>query len=235
MLRTADGLRGYTLAATDGTIGEVKDFYFDDRFWTVRYLVANTGHWLMDKLVLISPTTLGTVEQDRDVIDTSLTKKQIEESPPADSDRPVFDHLEPFYYPFYGWPPVPIYAPEEEGHEDVHLRSTSEVTGYSVAAVDGYIGHVSDFLVDDADWVIRYLVVDTRDWLPGKHVLISPEWIREINWIDYGVHVDVRREIIETSPEYVRDAPLTREYEAELCRHYGKNGYWSKAGCPTGT
>ena len=233
MLRTADSLRGYSLAASDGQIGRVKDFYFDDRTWTVRYLVANTGNWLMDKLVLISPKTLGAVEQDRDIIDTSLTKKQIEDSPPAESDKPFSDHLELRYFPFNGWPA--IYMPDEHGHEDVHLRSTAEVTGYSVAAIDEHIGHIADFLIDDSDWAIRYLVVDTKDWLPGKQVLMSPEWIREINWNDYSVHVDVRRDTIETSPEFVRDAPLSREYEADLCRHYGKDGYWAKAGCPTGT
>ena len=233
MLRTADSLRGYSLAASDGKIGEAKDFYFDDRSWTVRYLVANTGNWLMDKLVLISPKTLGTVEPDRDIIDTSLTRKQIEESPPASSDRPVSDRLEILYFPIYGWPP--LYQPEEKGHGDVHLRSTAEVAGYSVAAVDGRIGHVADFLIDDEDWVIRYLVVDTRDWLPGKHVLLSPEWIREISWNDYSVHVDVRQDTIERAPEFVKDQAVTREYEAELCRFYGKEGYWSKTSCPTGT
>ena len=75
MFRKAEALHKYTLGAVDGEIGKVKDFYFDDRFWTVRYLVADTGNWLEERLVLISPYALVSVDEEREIITTNLTKK----------------------------------------------------------------------------------------------------------------------------------------------------------------
>ncbi len=104
MLRKAEALYKYTLGAVDGEIGKVKDFYFDDRTWTVRYLVADTGSWLEERLVLISPYALVSVDEEREIITTNLTRKQIENSPPADSDKPVSRQFEALYYEYYGWP-----------------------------------------------------------------------------------------------------------------------------------
>jgi hypothetical protein len=104
MLNKAKTLTGYKLDCVDGEIGKVKDFYFDDRHWAVRYLVADTGHWLTGKQVLISPYSLVTVLREEEDIVTDLTKKQIENSPSADSDQPVSRQFEADYYQYYGWP-----------------------------------------------------------------------------------------------------------------------------------
>jgi hypothetical protein len=93
-------------------------------------------------------------------------------------------------------------------------------------ATDGEIGHVEDFLVDDRIWAIRYVVVDTRNWWPGRKVLISPEWIKRVSWPDSRVYVDLTREGVKASPEYDPDRPLERDYESRLYRHYGRRSYW---------
>ena len=252
MLRTAEALHKYTLGASDGEIGKVKDFYFDDRYWTVRYLVADTGNWLEERLVLISPYALVCVDDETELIPTNLTRKQIEDSPPADSDRPVSRQFEVGYYEYYGWPaywsglhpwgayPYPVPHPEnaKEGEEaswDSHLRSAREVEGYGVEAADGEIGHIADFIIDDKDWAIRYLVVDTRNWWPGKHVLMSPEWIERVSWDDQKVHVDLARNTIKDAPEYTPDSVISREYETELGRHYNREGYWAQGGSASDT
>ncbi|MGQ9572218.1 MAG: PRC-barrel domain-containing protein [Dehalococcoidia bacterium] len=100
--------------------------------------------------------------------------------------------------------------------EDPHLRSVKEVTGYHIQATDGEIGHVEDFILDDEDWVIRYMVVDTRNWLPGKKVLVAPGWVENIDWSESKVAVGLSREEIKDSPEYDPSAPVNREYEVRL-------------------
>jgi hypothetical protein len=97
-------LKGYRLDSLDGEIGRVKEFYFDDLYWTIRYLVADSGNWLSDRLVLISPHALFAVNKEEQNIAINLTKKQIEDSPPLKSDKPVSQQYEKAYYVYYGWP-----------------------------------------------------------------------------------------------------------------------------------
>lgn len=91
-------------------------------------------------------------------------------------------------------------APSDPG--DPHLRSIAEVTGYTIQAKDGDIGHVDDFFVDEHEWRINLLAVDTRNWLPGKKVLISPDWIQRVSWDEKAVHVKVDKDRVRNSPEY---------------------------------
>jgi uncharacterized protein YrrD len=245
MLSNAKTLKGYKLGSLDGEIGKVKEFYFDDRHWTIRYLVADTGSWLTGRQVLISPYALSAVTSDQQHVAVDLTKKQIEDSPSLDSDKPVSRQFEADYYGYYGWPMYwggpyawGIHRTVVRDHEkwkestsgekawDPHLRSTHEVTGYHIQATDGEVGHVEDFIIDDETWAIRYLVVDTRNWWPGKKVLISPEWIENVSWGESKVSLHLSRETIKRSPEYTEEFLLTREYETELHRHYNRHAYW---------
>jgi uncharacterized protein YrrD len=249
MLHNAEDALGYSLDADDGEIGEIDDLYFDDRFWTIRYLVVNTGSWLAGRRVLISPYAVSSMDEKAQTIATNLTKAQVENSPPASEAVPVSRQFETSISDYYGWPfywygtggwggytvpPVPLEpAASEEDQEswDSDLRSVREVKGYRVAASDGDIGHVTDFLIEDKSWVIRYLVVDTRNWWPGRHVLVSWEWAEAVDWGERTVSVKLTREAIKSAPEYDRDASVTREYEMDLCRHYGEEGYWSGEAC----
>jgi hypothetical protein len=245
MLSKATALKGYKLHSIDGEIGKVKEFYFDDQYWAIRYLVADTGDWLTDRQVLISPHALVAVVKDKQQITIELTKKQIEDSPPLESDKPVSQQFEEFYYAYYGWPTywcgpcmwgsypyiVRDREREKEAAEakktwDHHLRSTHDVIGHRVQAGDGEIGHVEDFIIDDGTWAIRYLVIDTRNWWPGKRVLVSPQWIERISWDESKVFINLSRKAIRQSPEYTEESLLTRDYEIELHRHYNRLGYW---------
>ncbi len=246
MLSEAKTLRCYPLQNTnDETIGKVKEFYFDDRHWTVRYLVADTGNWLTGRQVLISPYALVAVNHDHQNIVADLTKKQIEDSPSLNSDKPVSRQFEEAYYDHYGWPmywngpymwgSFPIIPRNREtlktpsqGEKawDAHLRSTDNVGGYEIQALDGEIGHVEDFIIDEETWAIRYLVVATRNWWPGKKVLVSPQWIERVSWDESKVFVNLSRDAIKRSPEYTEASLLTRDYETGLHRHYDRQGYW---------
>jgi hypothetical protein len=245
VLNQAKTLNGYKLNGLDGEIGKIKEFYFDDKFWTIRYLVAETGNWLMDRQVLISPHALVAVNKDAQNITVNLTKKQIEDSPSLESDKPVSRQFEEAYYSYYQWPsywagpymwgyyPYIVHDPEKskepakgEKAWDPHLRSMQRVSGYHIHATDGDIGHVMDFILDDDMWAIRYLIIDTRNWWPGKKVLISPRWIKRVSWNESKVFVNLSRETIKQSPEYTEESPLSREYEADLHQHYNRQGYW---------
>jgi predicted glycosyl hydrolase (DUF1957 family) len=109
---------------------------------------------------------------------------------------------------------------------DHHLRSTQAVSGYTLHALDGDIGHVEDFIIEDETWVIRYLVINTGNWWPGKKILVSPEWIQRVSWSESKVFVELSRTAIQESPEYTNDTRLTRDYEIGLHGHYHHKGYW---------
>ncbi|MDI1312075.1 PRC-barrel domain-containing protein [Prosthecobacter sp.] len=245
MLVSATSLKGYKLNGLDGEMGKAREFYFDDRFWTVRYLVADTGGWLTGRQVLIAPHALVGVTGEDEQIKVNLTQKQIEESPSLDSDKPVSRQFEEDYYGYHGWPTYwngdemwgrfpGIMRDRDQWNSSVsgkwawdpHLRSTHEITGYDIEAKDGEFGHVEDFIIDDETWAIRYVVVTTRHWLPGKRFLISPMWIEHVNWSDSNLAVNLSREDIKSSPEYTQESLLTRLYEIGLHEHYNRPGYW---------
>jgi len=249
MLNKAKTLKGYKLDSLDGEFGEVKEFYFDDRYWTIRYLIANTGSWLTGRQVLISPHALVAAIRAEEHIAVDLTKKQIEDSPSLNSDRPISRQFEDSYYVYYGWPMYwtgpymwgvfPTIVRNRESYNtlnqgekawDPHLRSTDAVSGYEIEATDGEIGHVEDFIIDDETWAIRYLIVSTRNWWPGKKVLISPHWIESVSWSESKVFVNLSREDVKQSPEYTEESLLTRDYETGLHRHYQRAGYWNEEG-----
>jgi hypothetical protein len=101
------------------------------------------------------------------------------------------------------------------------------VTGYNLEAHDGEIGHLENFLVDDESWAIRYLEVATRNWWPGKRVLLSPDWIERISWRDSKIFIGVSRDAILGCPEYLESTPVDRDYENRLYLHYGRPPYWT--------
>jgi hypothetical protein len=246
MLRSLDEVRGYNIYEKDGDMGVAHDFYFDDREWTIRYLIVDTGFWLPGRQVLISPAAIRHVDWDKGRLELNLTKEQVENSPDIVTERPVSRQQEAKLVAYYRWPvywdpfvggitPAVLAVPQpasedpadkaaEEG--DPHLRSVKEVTGYSIEATDGSIGHVEEFIADDDNWAIRYMVVDTRNWLPGKKVLVSPHWIRSISWAQRSVHVELTREAIKRAPEYDPSMTVHRDYEDRLHAHYDLPKYW---------
>jgi hypothetical protein len=253
MLRTDKQLEGFAIGATDGPFGKVKDFYFDDEAWVIRYMVADTTKWLGGRDVLISPYSLGQPDWDGKTLPVTVTKEQVRNSPGIDSELPVSRQYLGYYgYPYYweagglwgqgSYPgPMPIgravdsydsyqgylRAPTSlDGDNDQHLRSCNSVRGHHLVATDGEIGHVQGFLLDDATWSIRYLIVDTSNWWMGHQVLVSPEWIDSVNWPESTVTVDLSREQVKNAPPYDASQPFGRDSEGALYGHYRRNGYW---------
>lgn len=237
-------LQKFTLLATDGEIGSIEEIYFDDSTWTVRYFVVNAGNWLTGRRVLISSVAIGDIDDGKGEIAVELSRDQIKGSPPLGSERPVSRQYETDYFRYYGWPPywesapfpppLPTINPDKlpggeqrrRRLEDSHLRSSKEVMGYRISAEDGEFGHVADFVIDDKNSSLCYLEIDTRNWWPGKHVLLNPAWIAEINWPKRSVVVDLSREAIRSAPAYDPKSVISRDYEIALFEHYARRKYW---------
>ena len=258
MLWNGLAINGYAISASDGKVGTISNFFFDDTSWLVRWLVVDTGNWLSGRKVLLPSSAMAHLHTKQEECSIKLTMKQIEESPNIDTDRPVSRQMETGVYDHYGYSPywnsdygymdgigimggygymggmggaMPISSKsqrrEEEiagaqgNRDDVHLRSVEAVTGYHIHARDGEIGHVENFLIEDADWSIRYLVVDTKNWWPGKKVLISPRSVKDINWADRLVNINVDREKVQDGPAYDTSVTIDRAFDEKLLTHYG--------------
>ena len=265
MLLNTKDLQNLAIRATDGEIGHVKDLYFDDDAWVLRYFVVETGSWLSSRKVLVSPIAVLEPDWSGKTLPVSCTMQQVKDSPDIDTDKPVSRQHEETYFGYYGYPYywggvglwgegmypygiMPDYVThrpdwkerqredenalsvERERHrdDDPHLRSCNHVTGYHLKARDGEIGHVAGFLVDELNWAIRYLVVDTSNWWMGHKVLIAPAWISGVHWPSETVSVDLTREAVQEAPEYDPNAVMDREWELRLHEHYGRLGYWTR-------
>ena len=223
MVQSIKQLYGNKLGASDGDIGHVKDFYFDDQSWAVRYLVADTGSWLPGRQVLLSPHSLDRFDQAAKVLRVKLTREQIESSPAIEQHKPVSRQYEEEYYKHYGWPyywqgdalwgmsgfpileqattPFPVEqalvtANYGEG-DDAHLRSTKAVKGYHLQASDGIIGHVCDFMMDLQSWAIRQLVIKIGHRFSGKEVEIPVSKVDRISYDESTVYVNLTMETVE--------------------------------------
>ncbi len=240
MLQSINQLHHLTLHAKDGVIGKIEDTYFDDIRWAIRYLLVSTSHPLPGREVLISPVSIQTLDWPAKTVHVNLTCNQVKESPDAGTNKPVSRQHEIELGAYYGWPPywpvVPfgmeaiptpntvLDASAERSQGDPHLRSAHEVKGYHIAARDGPVGHVSDFVFDDQNWEIDFMMVDAGSWLHKRQVLVKPQWIESISWEDRQVAVRLTRESVKNSPELVARFPIPASYIEQLMRHYNGNG-----------
>lgn len=252
MLRRFSDLRRCVIGATDGELGKVADIYFDDSAWAVRYLVVDTGRWLPGRQVLIAPAAVGEVDPAGHVLHVGLTQDQVRQSPDLDTALPVSRQHEAQLSDYYGWPAywgmgagawgiegatIPVgraMAAQLEAETqtaepvkgDPHLRSAREVAGYHLQATDGAIGHVHDFLIQEWEWMVRYLVVDTKHFWSGRTVLVPPHAVTGVAWSEARVSLELTRDQIANAPDYDPHAAVQRDYEERLHDYYGWKRYW---------
>jgi sporulation protein YlmC with PRC-barrel domain len=195
----AKKLIGYELQASDGELGPVKDILLDDRDHGIRYIVVDTAKWLAGRLVLISPQSISRVAREEKKVHVDLTQDQVRQSPPLATDEPIARQREQEYLDYYGWVPyLPVVPPSYGGvqpaaaaaptskvqspqeiqrrradEQDEHLRSVSEIIGYTVLTDNDKAGHIDDFIVDINDWRLKGLVADVRQWLPGGQIVVT--------------------------------------------------------------
>jgi sporulation protein YlmC with PRC-barrel domain len=248
MLRSIKELLGYELMATDGEIGKVDDFLFSDDDWFIRYLVGDTGPWIFGRKVLIATDSLIQPVWDSKTFPVNLTREEVKNSPDTNLAKPVSRIHEEQLRSYYNWPVYwgathavpggPVYMPpnlfnqkkekrEAAPEEQSNLRSSSALLDYRVHATDGETGEVSDFIVDDETWQVRYVVTDTSGKLEQeKEVLIALEWINSIVVDTRNIYIDLTREAIRFSPEFDPTIPVNRQYEEVLYDYHGKPKFW---------
>lgn len=223
MLCSEKTLRKYTVRARDGDLGKVDELYFDDETWAMRFAVVNTGAWKGQKSLLVSAQALGCSDRTERTLYIDLTREQVYEAADLYSSvKPVFrqweSKLQERFQGKTAWFTIlsagamrprelARWAEREQGTtldtaelDDPTLRSTREVARYSIRAWDGKAGSVKGFVIDDANWSVRYLVVNTRRWWPNQDVLIAPSWIEGIDWQKAQVRVGLRQRELAVSP-----------------------------------
>lgn len=248
VLRSISDLVGCGIVATDGEIGAVRDVYFDDERWVMRYLILDSGGRFSGRRVLISPMAFEDADWDERKIHLNLTKEQIERSPGIEQGEPVSRQIEERIFAYYGWPsyrqgsglwgpahypgagPESYFAPPNQMSRlatadtpapgDPHLRSANEVMGYTVSATDGSVGTLEDLMADDHSWEIRWIVANTQPWWLGGDALIPSKSVSRISQDDKAAYVDLTRDRIASIHTRQGDQPITREYERRLAGHY---------------
>ena len=204
-------MKDASVAATDGEIGQVCNFLFDDQSWMIRYLVIDVRHWLTRRDVVVSVSAIDQMDWKAKTFRAHLTKEQVRHSPDVDSRKPVSRQQEIAMREYYGWPaywdtfmnpefpavslPVGRKFPVDS-KEDPHLRGMEDVIGYSVWATDSEVGRLENFIMDEASWHLGYLDVRTGDWLYCHSVLVSTRWVASVSWADHRVNVDRARNLI---------------------------------------
>ena len=242
MLISCNILPGYKLKANDGDFGNVTDLLFDDKHKIIRYFVIDCGSWLQKNEVLLSPIAFEEPDHENFTISTILSKNSIENSPSVETRPPVSKQAQNSLAAYYDWPIFWKTAPYEhlQGYEDSNadlkgedegqLQSLQEIKGYAIQCDEGNLGHVEELIVDTETWTLRYLTIDTGNWLPGKKVIISIDWLTDISWKEQKACLNLSKMDVRNAPVYDPGTPINREFESEVYDYYGRPSYWSEAG-----
>jgi hypothetical protein len=201
MLHELKALSGSSVEATDGEIGRVRNFLFDDQSWRVRYVVVDVGNWLKRHDVVLPVAALDRPDWTNRTCHAHLNKEQVRDSPLVDAEMPVSRQQEIAMHDYFGplasWvdsefgmPPIPTRMKYPlHTAEVLHLRSASHMLDYHVWASDGDFGVLEGFVMDEAIWHLGYLDVKSGGWLQNRSVLVPTSWVESVSWADFRVHL----------------------------------------------
>jgi uncharacterized protein YrrD len=245
MKRSLKELKGYSLQAIDGEKGKIKNFLFDEDTWTVRYFEVDIGNFLRDKRVLIPKEFVGEPQRENKHFPIQLTVEMIKNAPDLDFDLPISRKYEEELISHYEikpyWPSsiaayggrVSMLNPEtrfmppknvsDKEQVNTSLRSFNEVKGYYINSIDERFGHIDDIIIEDEDWQIYFVILETKNIIPwSKKVLLPIEIISEISFIDKEAIINLPKESIKKAPEYNPAMAINSEYEQVLYDFYGR-------------
>ena len=214
MLRSSTELIRYDVEAADGRAGTVRDFYFDDRTWTIRYIAVETNGLLNSDRVLITPQSVRELKFPDESFVLGLKLSEVETSCGTDMLSQSWGQNGT----------AGTGTPAKVG--ETPLRSIATISHFSISGSDAPLGYLNGLLIETTTWSIRYLIIDTGRQLPGKLVLLSPRSVTSIDWEQKIVRFDLTSDAVKNSPRYDVDAQLNREYEAFLHDYYGWPPYW---------
>ena len=246
MLRQFNDIQGLPLIASDGDFGRVRDVLVDTGTWIARYVLVDSGSRIPERAFIVPPSEIEVAREDGEALRVSLTQGQIEKSPLLPPDRPVSRQEEERLHTYFGWqpywvdelppeshtPPVPQgdqmtgdrqaqSTPQDPPPGETHLRSSREMVGYHVQANDGQVGRVSDMILDDESWAVRYFVIDAGEALLSKKLLLAAHLIDRVSFDQFSVFVDLEADQAKGSPEFDPTVPVDKEYEEVLRDYFG--------------
>lgn len=242
MKHSLKNLKGYSVETADGMKGKIKDFLFDEDTWAVRYIDADFGNLFKDKRIILPVDVIIETSWKHHRFTLNISKEKIEKSP-SPQDKPTVSReyekqLVKYYgFPFYWstggivpappgsyYPVRPLNVPQNKISEkdlNTKLRSFREVEGYQIRAIDDTLGHVEDIMIDDTDWQLVYLIIDTSNWLPwSKKVMLAINWLEEISYVKGEVKINLNTDTIKSAPDFDTNQPIEMAYERALSDYY---------------
>jgi uncharacterized protein YrrD len=225
MLYALNAIENFTVNATDGYIGKIKDFYFDDRTWKLRYLIVETGIWLKNQKVILPASAIKWVHMDENNLTLDLSMYQVKNGPVIDNQLSLMPQTEIDYLSYYGYS---FYRGASESYSfehdqdseakladifatvdavrrtfgDRHLRSCKEMINYDVEASDNDVGYLQGMLFNEDDWSISHLMVNTSNWWLGHQVLLEPECVKDTSWGDAKIYINLLRHQVQDAPVF---------------------------------
>jgi hypothetical protein len=235
MLIAGQIVYGSAVEGTDSALGSIQDLHYDGESWQVKHIVVDIGGWLENSYAILPPSML----QRRDWVErrtwSPLTRRQLQDVfPAAVSSSPAStEEAAPTAERAAGESGRQFLVVDVDMEREANVHSSRRTIGFRVRAYDGDVGIVKDVIVDDETWnqdvwMLRYLVVDARSWLPERFVLVSPLWADTLLWDAHEIRISSMRETIRHSPHYDPLVPISRSYEEMLHEYYGMAGYWAK-------
>ena len=231
MLRSLRKLSGFRLRAADAVLGKPKNWLFDDAQWALRYLVLDLGFWPARHRVIVAPFAFGQIDERAWLLSLEGTRKDLEDGSPFPTDANgsracAHEHERRLGWLWHDGTGLASRAEVETAQDGVgaltrqyhipHLRSWREALGCRIQAGDAEIGFISDFIAEDRDWTILYLVVDTGHSWAGKKLLVLPDWIEGVSWEDGLLRVNVPMQLICDAPQFVPSLLVKQDYQKEL-------------------
>lgn len=226
MLRTVEQLKGMELVGKDGVVGTLEDVYFDHEEWRLRQAVVFTGPWLSGRWIMLPFSLLGPADPGKRTLPVAAGRERIRSAPVPDTDKPINRIFEAALAAHYDCPAYWNH-PGSPGVEagSTHLLSAEELLGYHVEAMDGYVGRLEDYLVEEEDWTVRYLLTGARKWMSGRRMAAPADWIHMVSWRHRMVVLRHFREEIRKAPGFAGPGTLSTEYSRALESYYSTSGH----------
>ncbi len=250
MLRTAKAFKKLIVRASDGAVGCLRDIHFEDTEWEVAQLEVEMVGETDRGTIFISTGAVVSPGSGRDEIAFDLSTQHGRASTPIPTDGTQDNGFDSIYrWSPYGSASAPRdpdatapgpsagklsdiipFAAEKvqrtcdtrqpDRSSEPRLRSLRELAGYRIEALDGDIGHIGDLVIDDQRWAIPFVVIDTRNWWPGTHVMVPSGEILGMSRADRIVFVSLSRQVIQGSPEFDPAIAISAEYRSRLDAYY---------------
>lgn len=203
MIITATQVWGCRLHTSDGKQARVRDLLFDDRTWRIEYIVVKLPHLLAEDVLLRPSQTSGTAWASR-ALETPLSMDEVRAAPALLSNPPVAKQGELATVQMVAWEAywtglfdrMPKFG-------DPHLRNMGAITGHRVLGIDSKVGWIDNFVIDDEDWSVRYLVVRLGPRRNGRRVVVEPEVVGTISWPTRSVSLKLPRDAIVQCEDFV--------------------------------